>query len=118
MLTAEFSKPARRRVRSRATRDGFSMDRATGFLRRLHPAATALNVQADTGIAESTVDNWLRDRSRMRADHLGTLIAVYGPDFLAAAFPAAAPWLQEGRARERIDKAFAELHAAIGSLDR
>lgn len=87
----------------------FDADGVAAFLRLHHPVATANNVCARSGISASTVDKWLRGLSAPSPDHLATLTAAYGPDFLASAFPGAAPWLEQEATKR-------ELRAAVDAL--
>ncbi|WP_420578807.1 hypothetical protein [Oceaniradius stylonematis] len=91
----------------------FDPDSVVTFLRRAFPTATALNVQAETGIPAATVDNWLRGRAAPSAAHMGLLIDRFGPAILSAAYPGTERWLGGQVRRERIEKAMAELEAAL-----
>lgn len=70
--------------------------------RRRHPVGTAASVAARIGAHVRTVENWLHGVSRPNGMWLGIIIAVYGPDFLAAVMTDPPDWLVEaGRQMER-----------------
>lgn len=69
-------------------------ERVADYLRRLHPAKTAENVSADTGLNAETVQKWLDRGSMPSAVGLIYLVGAYGPEFLAACMGEKAPaWL-------------------------
>lgn len=89
------------------------------FLQRRYHYNTPEAVAADTGIPPETVRNWMRLRAKPSIGNFLTLARVYGPDFVAAAWPGAPRWMdsacrEEEAARleaeqERINRGLEEL---------
>lgn len=88
-------------------------ERVCAFLREQHPAKTADNVSADTGIPYNTVKTWLDRASAPNAEGYTALWIAYGPDFLAALADREPAWLKEIR---RVQEA-AHLKAEIAALE-
>ena len=91
-------------------------DLVQSFLRRRHPAKTALSVVAATDgrLKDHQVQRWLEGASAPSGAALMTLISAYGPEFLAAVFPSAPAWL-DAACRDaqitRLEKEIQELQA-------
>lgn len=110
---AALAMQSRKSAAGSTKRPPFDADSVVTFLRRSFPTATALNVHAESGIPAATVDNWLRGRAAPSAAHMGLLIDRFGPAILSAAYPGTERWLGGQVRRERIEKALAELEAAL-----
>lgn len=93
--------------------------RVARFLRKLHPRKTAELVACETGLAVSTVATWLEGRSVPGGSALITLIAVYGPGFLASVMPGSFGWLSDAaRAAEqqKLEREIEERQQALAEL--
>lgn len=90
------------------------------FLRRVHPQKTATHVEAQTGVSEDTVKNWLKGRNQVSGWHLSLLIAVYGPNVLKAMWSGSVPgWLDSAVQAEAVAKREAQkarLDAEIAAI--
>lgn len=83
------------------------------FLKRAHPAKTAENVAAATGVPASTVDKWLRGETMPSATGFAALAAAYGPAVIAASVPGAA-WAHERARDEAINAHISAIMHLIG----
>lgn len=92
-------------------------ERVICFLRNIHPAKTAENVAADTGVAAATVKKWMERSSVPSGLAMMRLIATYGPEFLVAAFPSAPLWLRDASRAYRIAKLSQQQEALQRELD-
>lgn len=97
------------------------LDGLAAFLREAHPHDTAVNVAADIAVSVRTVERWLAsDRAvAPRLDHFFSLIAAYGPNVLAAAYPAALGWLEDAKRRQEsveLHQRIAEAKARLAEL--
>lgn len=90
-------------------------ERVSAFLRRMHPAKTADNVAAETGIPVNTIKTWLQRGSAPDAEGYTALWITYGPAFLEALADRRSPdWLvQIRRAHEAL-----QLKAEIAALEK
>ena len=70
------------------------------YLHRLHPAQTAYEVSARTGISPRTVERWLELGACPSLPHFMALVRAYGPDLLAATLPDQPDWLLVARKAE------------------
>lgn len=70
------------------------MEALTRFLCRAFPYATANHVEGITGVSAATITNWLIGRAKPSGEHLGALVGAFGPQFVAAAFPASRTWAE------------------------
>lgn len=91
-------------------------ERCARFLRQMHPARTADNVAADTGLKAETIAKMLQRQSDPSGLALALMIAAYGPDFLGAVLPRAPAWLQADRRAADVTAAIAELDAIKARL--
>ncbi|GBU18057.1 hypothetical protein AOPFMNJM_4003 [Methylobacterium jeotgali] len=66
-------------------------ERIGEFLRGIHPAKTAANVEADTGISAKTVSKWLERASSPSGTAYHRLIEAYGPELFVFVSPDASP---------------------------
>lgn len=100
------------------SRRGLSLgERVTAFLRQRHPAKTADNVAADTGIPVNTIKTWLQRGSAPDADGYTLLWLAYGPDFLAVLVDGRAPkWLVDARRAHEAAALKAEIAALKSKL--
>lgn len=103
---------------TRFSKTGFDGQASIAFLRRAFPQATANNVSAVTAIPASTIDKWLRGLSAPSSAHLGAMAAAFGPAFLAAAFPVAAPWLARQQVHHELAGAIDTLRGAIERAEK
>ncbi len=90
------------------------------FLRNQHPSDTVYWVASLGGFKESTVEAWIYEKALPQARHLGPLLAIYGPDVLAAIFPGGFDWLERAvmdERKARIDAEIASLSAERRRLD-
>lgn len=65
--------------------------RIAEFLRGIHPAKTALSVEAETRISSKTVGKWLEGASSPSGNAYHRLIEVYGPELFVFVSPDASP---------------------------
>lgn len=89
------------------------------FLRAQHPRKTAEMVAADTGLAISTVATWLEGRSVPGGVAVLTLIAVYGPSFLASVMPGSFGWLSDAARtaeQQKLEREIEERQRALAEL--
>ena len=90
------------------------------WLRQTFPQSTAQHIEAATGIAAATAENWLLRRSQPSVEHFVTLVGVFGPDLLQSCMGMSAEWVDRAVAEERaieIDRQIEDLRrerAAIG----
>lgn len=87
-------------------------ERVVDFLRAMHPVKTVENVSADTSIGTHTVAKWMERASVPGGIAIMRLIAVYGPEFLIAAFPNVPPWLRDASRAYQLDR-LSERHEAL-----
>lgn len=88
-------------------------ERVVQFLRSRHPAKTADNVAAETGIPFGTIAKWLERSSPPGTVAILRLAAAYGPEFLLAAYPKAPAWLDAAARAQRL----AALDAQLAALE-
>lgn len=80
----------------------FDYARFSEWLRSRWPTATAKSAAHDIGANPRTIENWLSGVSTPSAPWILRLIALYGPDFLAAVMTDPPAWLDEAQiAQER-----------------
>ncbi|MDQ0135709.1 hypothetical protein J2T08_003630 [Neorhizobium galegae] len=82
------------------------------WLRSQFPRSTPHNVEARTGIAAASVENWLHRRSQPSVEHFTLLIAVFGPALLQACLRQPPGWVEQAARQERkreIDEQIARL---------
>lgn len=105
---------------NRPSLPAFEMEGLTTYWRRMYPRNTAEQVVADTGFPIDTVKNWLKGRNGLRVPHLLVILAVYGPDALAACWGGRAPaWLNASVAAKRsqdLDRMQAQIDAERAAL--
>jgi hypothetical protein len=98
----------------------FNIEGLTTYWRRLYPRKTADKVAADTGLPIETVKNWLKGRNGLRVPQLLVILAVYGPDALAACWGGRPPaWLNASVAAKRsqdLDRLQAQIDAERAAL--
>jgi hypothetical protein len=97
-------------------RSAVRLERVCTFLREIHPAKTADNTAADTGISSPTVRKWLEGKASPSGAGVVRLVAVYGPEFLCAVMDAPPAWLTEaGRdaSRARLEEKIAALRTQL-----
>ncbi len=90
--------------------------RAVAYLVELYPAKTAEYVAADTGLAPDTVRKWLMRVSSPSFMACMTLIAAYGPEFLAAVMDKPPVWIDtaaRAARREQLAREMAALEAEM-----
>jgi len=96
-------------------------ERIAQFLRGRHPVKTAEMVAADVpGLAPVQVRKWLDRGSLPSLPAMISLVAAYGPDFLAALMSRPPDWLlaaQDGAARERVAADLQRLAEQISELE-
>jgi len=94
-------------------------ERIAAFLRQTHPAKTAQNVSADTGLPASTVAKWLEGASTPGVYAGFKLADAYGPDFIAAVWPERLGFLAKAarmEERERLLAMKAEIDAKLEAM--
>lgn len=94
----------------------FNVEGLRGFLRRKHPAKTAENVSAETGVPVSTIHALIYRGQDITGSNLLALVAQYGPDALHAAWDGAPEWLSTVARHEKRDAILDEIrdrHAAL-----
>ena len=95
---------------------------AASFAAFLHRAYNnrdvAVNVAADTGINQTTVEKWLAEASLPQAHHLVRLIGVYGPEMLAALIPTKLGWLDEAVQHDKAQRIRADIARLQAELDQ
>lgn len=89
----------------------FDMDALVRFLRTAFPTATALHVQSISGIPAGSVENWMRARAKPSGEHIGALVAAFGPAFVAAIFPSTRQWAAPIIERAKLAEIARELSA-------
>ena len=90
----------------------FDADGMADWLRRRFPQSTGYNVEAVTGIASATVENWLIRRSQPSAAHFASLLQAFGPSFLEACMRNPPGWVvtaAKGERSRQIDEDIARL---------
>jgi hypothetical protein len=90
------------------------------FFRQRFPDCPGFHVQAVTGIAAASVENWLQHRARPSAEHLCVLMCVFGPAFIRACVKQPPDWLDMACADQRraeIDGDIARLSAERNELE-
>lgn len=68
------------------------------WLRRRFPRYTSVNVEAETGIAAASIENWLQYRSQPSVEYFSILVSTFGPSLLRAALRDDALWLEKAEA--------------------
>lgn len=85
--------------RSRASwAEAVDPDGLAAFLRREHPAKTAIHVAARTGESRETVRKWLRRETRPGMRATLVLVCVYGLPLVEACIRRQPSWLAQARA--------------------
>lgn len=100
---------ARKKFHSRRKVLDADAEGLASFLRAIYPHDTAANVAADLAVTTRTVANWLGGSAAPRLTHFIRMIDCYGPSAIAAAFPAAPPWLDDAVRAVRMAELEAEL---------
>lgn len=93
--------------------------RAIAFLRARHPAKTAEEVAALTGLPADTVRKWLDRASAPSFAACFALIGAYGPDFVAAVMEHPPAWIDtaaRAARREALARDIARLQAELNKL--
>jgi hypothetical protein len=85
----------------------------SAWLRRRHRFGVSGEVAHRTGIAAGTVENWLGQKARPNLGHFLRLVAVYGPELVAATWADAPAYVI---AAARVERA-AALEAEIAALE-
>ncbi|WP_159953169.1 hypothetical protein [Rhizobium sp. 18065] len=91
------------------------------WLRKAFPQSTCHHIEARTGIAAATIENWLLRRSQPSVEHFSTLIAVFGPALLAACMERPPGWVAraaDGERARQLDEEIARLRSERDALER
>ena len=94
--------------------------RVVAFLRARHPAKTSESVAAETGLGVDRIRKWLDRSSAPSCAACFTMIAVYGPKFLAAVLHRPPAWIavaSRAAERERLRAEIASLEARLAASE-
>jgi hypothetical protein len=116
MLESSETYPRRSGMRPSEVRA--TCGRLAALLRRIYPANTTQNVEADTGIPAKTVEGWLGEKSKPGYEHFGRLLAAYGPPVLEAAWNINDEWIDEAARAHRIRQTKQKIRALEAALAR
>lgn len=90
----------------------FDVEGLIRWLRTQYPRSTVHHVEAMTGIAAASVENWLHRRSQPSVEHFMILLTVFGPALLQACLRQKPGWVETAAKQERareIDEEIARL---------
>lgn len=90
------------------------------WLRKTFPQSTSHHIEARTGIAAATVENWLLRRSQPSVEHFSTLIATFGPELLESCLERPPGWVARAATGERarlLDEEIARLRRERDALE-
>ena len=90
----------------------FNVAGLSSWLLKRFPRATAVHVEAETGISAASVENWLQGRSQPSVESFSILLLNFGPALLRASLRDTAEWLE----RADNDQQAAEIDEAIAAL--
>ena len=94
-------------------------DRATFFLRAVHPTKPALAAACASGVSQAQAAKWFEGAAAPSGGALLALIRAYGPAFLAAMFDDAPDWVraaERAQMQDELERRLAETRAALDAL--
>lgn len=114
--TARWRGSARKKPQScgKSTAIMFDVEGLISWLRERYPRSTTHHVEAETGIAAASVENWLHRRSQPSVEHFMIMLHTFGPSLLTACLRNSPGWVEQAAIQQRkreIDDQIARLQS-------